>query len=88
MQYATVLVCPPHFIFYSVRIELPQVIMPNPEEMAVIGKLTKSNYAWVTEDSSTRLGEEELNPLCSDRLADLNLRPIPGVTPSANHVQR
>ncbi len=62
--------------------------MPNPEEMALIGKLTKSNYVRVTEDSSTPLDEEELNPVCSDRLADLNLRPIPGVTPSANCVQR
>ncbi len=62
--------------------------MPNPEEMAVIGKLTKENDARVTEDSSTPLDEEELNPVCSDRLADLNLRPIPGVTPSANCVQR
>ena len=62
--------------------------MPNPEEMVVIGNLTKAKYALVTEDSSTRLGEEELNPACSDLLADINVQSIPGVTPIPNCVQR
>ena len=62
--------------------------MPNPEEMVAIGNLTDAQYALVTEDNSTRLGEEELNPACADPLADLNVLPIPGVTPSPNCVQR
>ncbi len=65
-----------------------QGIMPNPEEMVAIGNLTDAQYALVTEDNSTRLGEEELNPACADPLADLNVQPIPGVTPSPNCVQR
>ncbi|XP_064389329.1 uncharacterized protein LOC135337329 isoform X2 [Halichondria panicea] len=60
-------------------------IMPNPEEMVVIGNLTKAKSALVTEDSNTQLGEE---PVCSDLLADLNLQPIPGVTTSPNCIQR
>ncbi|XP_064389266.1 uncharacterized protein LOC135337282 [Halichondria panicea] len=66
----------------------PRGIMPNPEEMVAIGNLTDAQYALVTEDNSTRLGEEELNPACADPLADLNVLPIPGVTPSPNCVQR
>ncbi len=62
--------------------------MPNLEEMVVIGNLAKAKYALVTEDSSTRLGEEELNPMCSDLLADPNVQPILGVTPIPNCVQR
>ncbi len=62
--------------------------MPNPEEMAVIGNLTKAKYALVTEDSSTQLGEEELNHVCSNLLADFNVQPIPEVIPIPNCVQR
>ncbi len=71
----------------NLLINFTQGIMPNPEEIIAIGNLTDAQYALVTEDNSTRLGEEELNPMCTDPEADLNLQPIPGVTPSPNCVR-
>ncbi len=71
----------------NLLIKFTQGIMPNPEEMVAIGNLTDAQYALVTEDNSTRLGEEELNPVCTDPEGDLNLPPIPGVTPSPNCIR-
>ncbi len=64
-----------------------QGIFPNPEEMVAIGNLTEAQYSLVTEDNSTRLSEADSNPECADPLKDLDLRPIPGLTPSPNCVR-
>ncbi len=55
-----------------------QGIFPNPEEMVAIGNLTDAQYSLITEDNSTRLSEEEINPECADPQDDLGLPVIPG----------